>query len=439
MTKHLSSLTVLSLFPLFLHAVALPQASLKPELNLQHYLEYTFDETITLTCKEKSKLFICESRNQKIQERDENNVSSDLAFKKLQFHFNVSLASSLKKKPFHQTMKEIQESNTALEKQNASQNGLPIPISGPLEDTLNRSLFENLKHITLDNLDIKNSDPKTHITVKNITYDNSMIKTAKSVNFDERIFGKLQLRYTQALMNTNDSVSLHQSLPSLLETWFDTNNETRAKYVGDKLQKLYAKEAILPINGEFSISTKYLQNDKIALNIDTKNQTKDASGSFTFDGELHNASTTFKPANKAQTAGMPDFLFKSIQLHSFNKADNYRHLIKKDKKFAHYIGEYHTLIQSHFDKEIKTFTNNAVISNWFKQAKIAFSKIIQGEAETLDISIVNKNGATAMQFFGILMGKMMQAPPQQGATTPTQEAVIADIATEHLELKIEAR
>jgi len=436
MTKYLQTIIITSLLPFALSAVSLPQASSKTILNLQNFLEYNLEARINITCKEKSALYICESYNQSITETDENNVTSTGSFKKLQIHFNTNLLSQLKKEPFAKTMQEIKATNEAM--QNSSHNNNYEPIFTPLEDALNRAMFENLTHISLDDFDLKNSEPKSHITVKNITYNNTMKKTAKGVSFDERIFGKIELRYTQALIDTNETAPFYQDIPMMLEEWFETHNEKRAKYVSKKLHELYINETLSPIDGMMVLSTKYLGNDSLEISLKANNDNhNNTSENFDFSGELQQISTIFKPSKGTQIDGMPDFLFKSLKLHSYNKADTYRHLINNDKKLATYIGEYTKLIHKHFDTKVQAFTSNAKLITWFEDAKIAFSKIIQGEAEKLDITIANKKGATAMQLFGIVMGKMMQ-PPKQGAAQATQEEVIADIVTEQLELKIKA-
>ncbi len=424
MTKHFKTVIISSLLPFALSAVSLPQASTKTVVNLQNFLEYNLEAKISITCKEKSSLYICESNNQSITEIDENNVTSTASFKRLQLHFNTKLSTELKKEPFAKTMQEIQSSDEEL--------------PTPLEDELDRALFENLTHISIDDFDATSSEPKSHITVKNIIYNNTMKRSSQGVSFDERIFGKVELRYTKALFDTNDTAPLYQDIPAMLEEWFETNNKKRSTYVSKKLHELYINETLSPIDGMMILSTKYLGNDTLGIrltaNSDNHNKT---SGQFDFSGELQQISTLVKPAKGTQVAGMPDFLFKSLKLHSFNKADTYRHLINNDKKLATYVGEYTKLIHKHFDTKVQAFTSNAKLITWFEDAKVAFSKIIQAQADTLDITITNKTGATATQLFGIVMGKMMQ-PPKKGAPQATQEEVIADIVTEQLELSIKA-
>jgi hypothetical protein len=436
MKNHFKKIIVLSLLPLALGATSLPQASSKTVINLQNFLKYDFQAKINITCKEKSALYICESHNQSITETDENNVISTVSFKKLQFHFNTNLSTELEKKQFAKTMQEIKNTNEAMQKASNSNNYEPILT--PLEDELNRAMFENLTHISIDGFDAKNSEPKSHITVKNITYNNTMKKTAKGVSFDERIFGKIELLYTHALIDTNETTPFYEDIPMILESWFETNNEKRAKYVSKKLHELYADESISPLDGMIVLDSKYIGNDTMSILLKADNDNhNNTSGNFEFSGDLQQISTIFKPAKGALVNGMPDFLFKSLKLHSYNKADTYRHLINNDKKLATYVGEYTKLIHKHFDTKVQAFTSNAKLITWFEDAKVAFSKIIQGEADRLDIIISNKKGATAMQLFGIVMGKMMQAP-KKGATQATQEEVVADIVTQELELNIKA-
>ncbi|MEA3522361.1 MAG: hypothetical protein U9R50_05255 [Campylobacterota bacterium] len=436
MTKHFKTIIISSLLPLVLGATSLPQASEKPLLNLQHYIDYTFDGEIDITCKEKSALYICESYNQSISEIDDANVSSSASFKKMQIHFHTSLASHLKKELFEQTIQEMKESEIATQKALDSNNLMLIET--PLEDALNRAIMGNLLHISLDGFDAKHSEPKSHISIKNITYTNSMKPTAKGVSFVEPIFGKIELRYTQALMDGNDSTPFYQKIPAMLEEWFETHNEKRASYVGQKLHELYVNEVISPVDGSVILSTQYLGKDAMSLTLEATNDNhKNTSGSFSFSGELRNISTLFQASKGTISAGMPDFLFNSLELHSFNKADNYRHLINNDKKLSKYVREYTKLIHEHFDEQVQAATSNAIVTQWFEEAKVAFTKIIQGEADKLDISISNKKGLSAMELFGIVMGRMMQAP-KKGSQAPSQEDVAIDMATEYLELKIKA-
>jgi len=356
MTNYYKTIIVSSLLPLVLGATSLPQASSKPVVNLQSYLKYNLEAKINFKCQQKATLYICESDEQSITETDENNVTVTVSFKKMQVYFSSKLSPQLKKESFEKTMQEIQESEAALEK--ASQNNNPMPIQTPLEDILNRALFGNLTHISLDNLDITNSEPKSHITVKNVTYDNTMQAKIKGVSFEERVFGKIQLRYTQALIDSNNSESFSQNIPAMLEEWSETHNEKRANYVDKKLHELYGNEALSPIDGMISLDSKYIGNDSIALEIKSSNDNhKNSSGSFDFSGELHQISTLFQPSKGVQNAGMPDFLFKNLKLHSYNKADTYRHLINNDKKLSTYVGEYTKLIHTHFDKKVQAFTS----------------------------------------------------------------------------------
>ncbi len=424
MKKQLQSIIVSSLVPLVLSATALPQATSKTSPNLQNYLLYNFETKLAFTCKQKSSLYICQSEHQSLTEIDENNVTSSLSFEKMQIQFNTSLAPKLEKKPYSQIVQEI---NNATQESEMS-----------LTDALNRALFENLTHITLDKVDIKNSDPRSHITVKKISYDNTMKKSVKGASFQERIFGDIELRYRQAFIDSDASQSFTQDIPMMLEEWFETNNKTRAKYVSQKLHELYKNEKVSPFDGSIKIHTQYLGNDAIKLRISAENDNHhNTSGGFKFDGELYNISTLIASTRSVKSAGMPDFLFKNLTIQSYNKADKYRILLKSDKKLANYVKEYTQLLQKHFDTQIQSYTNNTKLINWFKQTKEAFSKILQAKVEKLNITISNKSGTTAMQLFGIMMGRMTQAP-KKGQAQASQEQVISDIVTEQLDYSIKA-
>jgi hypothetical protein len=429
MKKSIKIISVLAITPLLLNAVNVPSASSKPTQNLQNYLQFQLDSKISFTCKHSASSYICQSKNQEFSQKDEETTST-IKFKEAVFTFNTSLKPQLQKDTFSKTMREISQT----QKQDDEDE-----IETPLADMLDRAVFENLKHVDIKKLDVKNTEPKSHIKVKSIVYDNGMKKSANGVSFEERILGDIKISYKEAYIDTNDSVPMYQLIAQNIEEMFETNNVKRSEYVSQKLNSIYEKQLNLPADGEMTISTNYLKGDILSLSIKAQNtKAKMSSDSLNFKGEIHNASSIFKPAKKALSATMPDFLFQSLKLHTYNNADNYRKLIKEDKKFAKYIGEYNQLITEYFDKETKAFTNNTILKSWLNQAKNTFSKVLLAKADRVDISIKNRGGATAMQFFGMMMGKLMM-PPKKGAKAQTQEEVIADIATENIEFMIEAK
>lgn len=425
--------------PLLLSATAIPAASPKPALNLQHYLSYQFDDEIDLRCKETKTHFVCESHDQKIVEHDENNASTVTAFKKAQISFNAAASLQLEEKIFSKTMEELRQSEKERQKRLASQQPYFNPPSTPLQDQLDRALVGNLEQIRIDHLAIHSDDPQTDITIEKIAYDNTMKKTAKGIAFSERILGEIRLDYTHAVVDTNDTASFYRSLPLMIEAWLDTNDTKRADYVGEKLAELYNKELRSPVSGSFLLKTAYLGNDAIAVDIKAHNgNTKGSKNDFAFSGELRNASTLFKPARKPIAPGTPDFLFHSIHTDSATNGTAYRQLLKKDKTLAGYIGQYDLLLRTYFDKKLEKYRANPILSSWFEQAKSAFSKIVTGTADHLAIDIKNKNGVTAMQVFGMLMGQLMVMPQQGTAQQPDEEKIIADTAAQNLDVKIKA-
>ncbi|GEM_PF-4409550 len=440
MKPRLSIMTAAAFMPLLLSAA--PAASDRPEINLEHYLEYELDGKIDFSCKAEKTFFVCDSRDQRVVETDENNVSSLLAFEKAELRFNSAVQMQLQKERFEKTMRQIE----SVEKERKSFSdgrddpGLTPPES-PLQDELDRTLFGNLSRLSLDGLEIENSAPKTRIAVEHVSYGNSMKKTANGVAFSERIFGEIRLEYTHALVDTNDSAEYYRLLPQMLEERLGTHDEKRAEYVGNRLQTLAAEKLKSPVSGSFSLKTAYRGNDALSIVLAASN--RNASGetdTFDFSGELRNASTIFKPARRPLTPGTPDFLFESLHSHSSGDVAAYRALLRSDRTFAKYIAEYDSLIGNYFDRKIARFKHSAVLVGWFTQAKNALSDLLTGKAGELDIRIRNKSGVTAMQLFGMLMGQMMAMPPQSGANAaPDQEKIIAETAAQNLEVQIEAK
>jgi len=419
-----------SLLFLPLQATSLPVASSKPELNLQHYFEYEFENEIELTCKKKSTYFTCLSKNQTVSEVDDSNVSTVTSFKNAEFRFNQSMNSVLEKKFFTSLLKELKE--------NDLQDDFELP--SPLEDIFDRALAESLEYISVDNLDIKVSDPKSHINVKEIVYENRMKKEAKGIKFKERILGEAELKYKDAVFDTDGSDSMYQSVPDILEELLESGDKKRSEYVGKKLEDIYAKYAKEPLNGFVSVYTKYLGDDTVSLDVKMKNiQEKVTSQILNFSSEIRNISAIVESDKNAQLSAMPDLLFKSLFSHTKNSNDSYKNLIKKDKKFAQYISEYNTLLNNYFDKELKKYTQNAVVKRWLNETKTAFSKLITAKADTLEISVKNKNGMTAMQLFGMLMGQLMTVSAQQKGAEDAQTKIILDTAAQNLEVMIKAK
>ncbi len=432
MKIYLKTLLGLSLFPLLLTAVEVPTASSSVQKNLDNYLSYQVEGTIEFTCKKEKRFYICESHDQKITDVDEDNVTSVVCFKNVSLRFSDAIDEVLQKKPFTKTMSELKASNARLQKDDG------MPFDRPLQDQLDRALSTNLKHIDIDHLDITNSDPKSHVSVENISYDNEMKNTAKGITFEDAILGSVTIRYTNALLDSKDSGSLYMYLPMMLEEEFETDNSTRADYVGTQLHQLYKEQLLSPLSGTITLKSRYLGNDAIALDVSADSHSKQSAGSYQFLGELRNASVLFSVANKPAVEGMPDFLFKSLHTKNSNDGKSYRELLKKDKRFAKYINEYDALLRQYFDKNIKEYTNNPVILSWFTSAKDAFSNVLLGKSDTLDIKISNKNGATAMQLFAMVMGQMMALPQDKDAAQKQQNKIITDAAAQNIDVSIKA-
>lgn len=437
---HVRSLFYLPLlYVLTLSASPVPKADEDKALNLSRYLEYRMQGKIDLECKESTLAFICESTRQRIETGD-GNATVTTAFGHATLHFNPAAALVLDKETFGATMQELEETERLRRQYLASQNPYPAPPISPMQDALERALFGNLEAIRIDDLSVVSSDPKTVVKVKKIAYDNAMKRTAKDVAFTERILGEIRLEYTDASVESDEPDDAYAALPGLLEQWFDTNDTERADYVGKKLAHLYETQMRTPFSGTLLLNTNYLGNDAIAVHFSAENTNRSGvNDMFDFQGELHNASTLFTPARKPLTPGTPDFLFKSMHSQNGANGEAYRALLAKDKRFAGYIENYDALLRGYFDKKVKTYAYSAAIGGWLTQARDAFSKLLLGRAERLDVTVTNRNGATAMQVFGMLMGQMMMAPPASSQQTPDTEKMIFDTAAMHLDVKIEAQ
>ncbi len=436
MTRPLSTLLFVSALSTgLLTASAIPVASEKSALNLQHYLEYRSEGKITFSCEETPKSYRCLSKEQSNIEVDEDNSTTQISFKEAELRFREEVAPLLEKRLFQKTMDEIQKSEAAQQKD--PDDGA---YSTELEDDLDLALISDLDLIRIDMLDIKTSDPVTHTHLDTILYENKMSKLAKDVTFSKRIFGDITISYRNAVIDTDDSGSFYQTLPMMLEEWLETEETERAEYVGQRLNALYDEELSSPASGDILIQTSYLGNDAIALRVEAESANKHgASQSFKFSSEVRNISTLIQLENKELAAGTPDFLFKSMHSQGTTDGSKYRALLKSDKRFLRYMGEYDTLIKSDLDQKMKRYEKNTVVAGWFKQAKTAFSKLIEGKANTLEITVKNKNGVTAMQLFGMVMGQMMTMPSTPDDKEAGMEKLITDTAAQNLELQIKAR
>ena len=438
MSTFIRSVLLISLTAISGYAVAVPKADDAPSRNLEHYLEYRTDSQLNLVCKEKGGAFICTSTDQKIVSRD-GNATTEMAFEKGQLHFNGAVGTVLQKGTFDATMREVEQTEQLRRQFLASKNPYFAPPSSPLQDRLDRTLFGNLEQVHVNGLSIHSHQPETKIAVDSIAYVNAMKRTASGVAFTDRILGEIGLEYTGATVETDDPSGLYTSLPMMLETWFETNNTVRADYVGAQLGRLYADQLRSPFSGILHLKTNYLGNDVIGITIEARNRNKKGENdTFAFRGELHNASSLFTPARMPSPPATPDFLFQSMQSKNQSDGSGYRALLKTDKRFSGYIREYDALLRAAFDKRLQTYSYSPVLSQWLTQAKQAFSDLMLGKADTLNISVTNRSGMTVMQVFGMLMGRLMM-PPASAQQTPDQEKIIMDTAASNLDVHIEAK
>lgn len=421
-----------------LYAVPLPKAADQPALNLEHYLEYRSENRLDLVCKASKTDFSCRASEQKFK-TGENNNTADVSFKKAELFFNAAVSLVLGKETFNATLQEMKQAEEVRRQRLASKKPYLAPPATPLQDALDRTLFGNLEQINVEQLVAEEHDPRTRISVGNIHYENRMKRTMKGAAFSERIFGTVQLSYADATVVSEDPDTFYGSLPGMLERWFDTNDTVRSGYVGAKLRTLASEALAVPFGGTMRLNTEYLGNDRMSVHFDAQNRSKNgANDSFDFQGEVHSISSLFTPARMPRTPGTPDFLFRAMHSKTHLQMEPYRRLLSMDKRFAGYVGEYDALTRSFFDKKIKQYHYSSVLSGWFAQAKHAFSDILLGRKDTLSVSVRNKDGMTALQVFGILMGEMMLASPTT-QSSPDEERIIADTAARHLDVGIEAR
>lgn len=418
--------------------IPIPKATDKPAENLAHYLEFLTQNHIDFACNASKRTFECVSEKQ-LYETTENNVTTAIAFDRAALRFNASAAVVLEKARFDAAMKEINATQQLRKKYLASQKPYLAPPSSPLQDALDRTLAGNLEQVAIDTLDVNSSQPKSHLHVKRLTYANAMKRTAKDAAFSERIFGTLHLQYKGATFKTEEPDSAFGELPRILEAWLETNDTRRSDYVGQRLGALAKAVLDKPFDGSLKLTTDYLGSDAMSIHIEALNQNADDERDrLDFQGELRGISTLFAPARRPQTPGSPDFLFRSLRIVDSSDITPYRDLLKKDKRFSDYIHQYDGLIKEAFAKRLKKYAYSPVISGWLTSARDAFSKMLLAKADTLEVKVSNRNGMTAMQVFGMLMGQLMLAPqtPQQ---QPDSEKIILDTAATHLDVKIEAK
>ncbi len=431
-------LFVITLITTAATATPVPDAVEKPAENLAHYLKFLAQNHIDFSCNASKTTFDCISKKQ-LFEVTENNVTTVIAFDRTALSFNASASVVLEKARFDAAMKEINATQQLRKKYLASQKPYLAPPSSPLQDALDRTLAGNLEQVTIEALDVNSSQQKSHFHVKRLTYTNAMKRTAKNAAFSERIFGTLHLEYEGATFVTEDPDSAYGELPRLLEAWLETNDIRRADYVGKRLGTL-AKEVLnKPFDGSLKLTTVSLGNDAMSVLVEADNHNADGDRDrLDFQGELRGISTLFAPARRPQTPGSPDFLFRSLKIMDTSDITPYRDLLKKDKRFSDYISQYDRLIKKAVAKRLNKFAYSPVISGWLKSARDALSKMLLGQADTLEVKVTNRNGMTAMQVFGMLMGQLMLAPqtPQQ---QPDSEKIILDTAATHLDIKIEAK
>jgi len=435
--KHLTALLI-TFCAALLFALPVPKAVNDPATNLAAYLAYRTGGKLTPVCRAAQRGFVCTSKDLRIEEHEEN-ATSVTAFKKASVRFNGALDILLHKAPFDATMKELEELERLRRQYLADRKSYIAPPSTPRKDALDRALIGNLEQLDVKDFDLAMDDPRTRLHIDGFRFVNGMKRTARGAAFAERILGQMRLEYTGAILETNATDEGYGMLPWLLGEWFDTNDTVRAGYVSRQLGSLFADELKSPFSGTLTLSTSYEGNDTIDVHLDSRNRSKRGTNdTLALYLTLRNASAFFTPARQPQHPGAPDIFFNTF--HSFNAADGtpYRALLKKDERFAAYIGQYDTLLRQAFDRKRRKYAYSPVLTRWFTEAKTAFSDLLCGRADSLEVTVTNRSGLSAMQIFGMLMGQIMAAPPSAGQNSDG-EKLIADTAAAHLEVEIKAR
>ena len=418
-----------------------PETAKDPVLNLERYLERLFDGEMDFRCAPEAQSVRCIEKDFAKTEKDENNATVRTRFDRLELRFGRAILPYFEKRAFDAAMEEYEAAENAKKAARAKESKAQVSVPTPLKDAMDKAMWRELKRVELRNLRVDVSRPAAHTAVGEILYENALRPDEGNVTYGEPIFGTLSLRYRDFTARSEErNGSAYTALTRKIEHWLDTNDTARADYVGKKLQTLYAKRTESPGSGSLTLTTAYGGNDNLTLKIraEGKNAQGDSSR-FAFDGEVRRLSALFPPAGDAGQAqgGMPDFLFRSLDLESHIHNDPYRRLIHDDPTFRRYMRQYETLIGKRYDEAVETYSGTPVVSGWFKAAKQAFSKIIRGEADRFGLHIKNRTGATAMQLVGAVIGQL--AIMGERATDAQKEKIILDTAAQHLDIRIEAK
>ncbi|WP_345970924.1 hypothetical protein WCX72_03615 [Sulfurimonas sp. HSL1-6] len=421
-----------------LFAVPVPKAVDDPAVNLTRYLTYRSEGRLTPACRAERTQFVCKAQRQRIEERDANRTAVT-AFKAATASFNKALGVLLQKEAFDAAMKEVEELERLQQQHLAAEKPYFAPPSTPRKDALERALVGNLEQLDVTDFDYDQYDPQAHLHIDTLHFANRMKRTAKGAAFAERVLGIVSLDYAGATLETNATESSDAAAPYLFEAWFDTNDTVRADYVGKRLHALYAEQFASPFSGRLALTTVYEGNDTIDTRFTSRNDNANGNhDTLTLHVTLRNASALFTPARKPPHSGYPDLLFHALHAQSSADGRAYRSLLEKDKRFAAYIGQYDTLLHRAFERKRNKFAYSPTLTRWITEAESAFSALLRGRADTLEINVTNRSGQSTVQLFSLLMGQLT-ALPSSPDRRPDLEKILADTAAAHLEVRIEAR
>ena len=421
-----------------LFAVPVPKATDNPAENLTHYLSYRSEGKLSPECRTTPTQIVCEAVRQAL-EKVEDNATVVTAFEKGTVAFNRAVEVLLQKEPFEATTRELEEVERLRRQYLAAKGPEAPPPPTPGVDALERAIVGNLEALDITGFEHYRQAPSTRLHIDTLHFANGMKRTAEGAAFAERVIGSVTLDYRGATLETNASDSAFAATPYLLETWFDTNDTERADYVGSRLHTLYAAEMASPFSGSFTLTNSFEGNDTIDTRFRSRNGNERGNrDTMELHLTLRNASALFTPARTPHPPGLPDLLFNSLHAQSSADGKAYRELLKTDKRFAAYIGQYDTLLRRTFDRKREKFAYSPTLTRWITEAESAFSALLRGRADTLEISVINRSGLSAMQLFSLLMGQLTALPPSPDRR-PDMEKLIADTAAAHLEVRIEAR
>lgn len=410
-------------------AMAMPSVNGASEKNLENYLEYLFESKLDLNCTKSAQAFICQTGKTHFEEQLEEDVAIKIGFDGMTITYDDTVEASFAKVPFAEAMKSL----TSYEARVAKHGPMG---AGQKPNTLERSLLNASRKITVDDLMYQDAMNLSKLTIRSIIINNDLKKQTKKVSYDNRVLGDLSIEYFDMQSDAETSMQFIAQLPSMVETLLGTNDMNRSKYVMDQMRAMYQDELEAPTNGKVAVATRYLGNDKVSITIDgTSVNTKGTESAVRFSGEIRGASALFNDEQNLSAPVMPDFVLGVFGVFSKTDTTDYVALLKKDKKLNKYLNEYVDLMTSRYDAAIKGINLNPTIMKWLGEFKTVFAKSLLGEVSSMDLQIKNKSGIAMSQVVGLFMAQMMAGAGDPGSQ-PDQAKLISDLVAQNLDVTI---